>query len=90
MNDIIIKYLEDTSKYKLYNTSNILLYLDFSFNSIIIDDSSKNDIRTINLLINEDIMKIKSTIIIDKNDYKKKEYIEIHYKNIVYDFIVNY
>jgi len=90
MNDLIIKYLEDISKHKLYNTSIILSYLDHSFNSIIIDDSSKNDIRTINLLIDDSIMKVTSAIIIDRNNYKKKEYIEIHYKNIVYDFIVNY
>jgi hypothetical protein len=90
MNDNIIKYLEDISKYKLYNTSTILSYLVHNFNSIIIDDSSQNDIRTINLLINEDIIKITSAIIIDRDNLKKKEYIEIHYKNIVYDFIVNY
>jgi hypothetical protein len=85
MNDIIIKYLENICKNKIYNTSNILSYLDYHFNSIIIDDCSKNDIRTINLMVNENYVKITSTIIIDKNDYKKKEYIEIYYKNKIYN-----
>jgi len=86
----LINYFDDISDKKIHKSSIILDYLEKYYNAIIIDDLCKNDIRTIFVLLNDENIKLISTIVYDYIYSEKKEHIEIIYKDKIYNFIVNY
>ena len=90
MSEEIILFLENLCKNKIFKTSHLISLLIRDFNSLIIDDRSNKDIRTVNLLVNNQNLEITCSIILEKNNNKKQEYIIIKYLNYKYEFIVNY
>ena len=103
MEDKIKNFLLDLTNnifYKKIKTLDIINFLLIKLNVNIEQDIVLNDLRTISFKkiddssYNEDDKSfdivIESTIIIDKNDNKKKDYVKIFYKENVYKYYLNY
>lgn len=103
MEDKIKNFLLDLTNniiYKKIKTIDIINFLLTKINLNIEQDIVLNDLRTIyfkkidELSYNKDdesfYIVIESTIIIDKHDNKKKDYVKIFYKEKVYKYYLNY
>ena len=103
MEDKIKNFLLDLTNniiYKKIKTIDIINFLLTKINLNIEQDIVLNDLRTIyfkkidELSYNKDdesfYIVIESTIIIDKQDNKKKDYVKIFYKEKVYKYYLNY
>lgn len=103
MEDKIKNFLLDLTNniiYKKIKTIDIINFLLTKINLNIEQDIVLNDLRTIyfkkidELSYNKDDesfdIVIESTIIIDKQDNKKKDYVKIFYKEKVYKYYLNY
>ena len=88
----LLSELTNNINNKKMKTSDIINILIEKFNYKIEEDIVLNDLRTIHFKTTNEInnIKIVSTIIIDKNEDKKKDYVELQYKNKIYKYYFEY